>query len=118
MKVQVEPKVTAGLDKGGEDLELVFTAYYDGSTPPVGESLEVELATENDYPGCSVVLSDDGSVKYETDYGFVWEGRAEDVQATCEKFLRNPENWRFCHKPGEPERLVCTSKVFVDGNAD
>lgn len=141
MKVRVEPEVETGTDKGGEDLHLRFTATHEGDTPPVGEDLEVELAVADDYDVEAKVTDGDydaesgerfwpkAKVKYRTyHYDFEWEGTGDDVlgetlyhdnkRVTVEQYLRNPDTWSFCHKPGEPPRLTSTGLVFCDGNAD
>ena len=139
MKVTVTPRVVAGTDRGGEDLFLDFVAYHDGDTPPVEESVEeVQLGLE-EWDGLTEVLDEetcDGGpeVCYRTcHYEFEWTGTGkgalqaefqsynEDNQGAVRKVesvFRNPANWHYCHKPGEPPRLKCCWEHYVDGNAE
>jgi hypothetical protein len=126
------------LNRGGEDLELVVTARYDGDQPPVDAEFEFAcwVADGNGYSYRGDEPADDDDeghkpapfkVAYHTDfYEFGWEGTGEDVASetlgypkqTVEEFLRKPENWSFVHKPGEPSKLEAECRVFCCGNAD
>jgi len=148
MLVTVEPEVESGNNKGGEDLYLVFRAVHEGEVPPVTEEIEVALAKDDDYDGVSVEMlgldemqpGDPGdtaepcavgvSVRYcSNHYEFEWTGDGADVLKlhtdykdgrwqTVEEYLRNPNNWVFCHRPGEKPKLKCCGCSLVDGNAD
>ena len=135
VQVTVTPEVTTGVNRGGEDLHLLVSVEFEGSTPPVNDEFEVK-AYAFDGEGYSQENQDDNEEPYQlkrvhycTDhYEFEWEGEGKDVlglttycgreRVTVEQYLRNPENWRFCHKPSEPPRLVCETSVYVNGNAD
>jgi hypothetical protein len=133
--VHVKPGVTAGLNKGGEDLHLAFTCEVDGKAIPT--EFEFVLDVDDDTDGYNVERLDEeaeddwarngtpytGRVKYTTwHYEFKWEGTDEDarqfLEAKTKLPLANPRSWRFCHSPGEEPRM-CTERCFyVDGNAD
>ena len=140
VKVTVTPDVEAGLDKGGEDLNLVVVARHEGDTPPVDAEFEVAVYV-CDGDGYNQQNEDfesdeeyaDVRVHYCTHhYEFEWEGEGKDALAlevwdfstkpsqrvTVEQYLRNPANWKFDHKPGESPRLVCEVSAYVGGNAD
>lgn len=130
--VHVEPKVEAGLNRGGEDLHLVFTSEVEGDTPPT--EFVADLAVGDDLEGCNLdrldkeaearFLNDeddgyDGPVRYWTrHYEHEWVGTPESALALAEAKLRDPVNWRFCHRPGESPRLCFEYEHYVTGNAD
>lgn len=86
-------------------------------------STAFKLACESGYTSTE-------TVRYHTDhYEFEWEGTGKDVLAlevwkdskrvTVESFLRDPDNWGYCHKPGEsPARVSVGCEIYITGNAD
>jgi len=144
----IDPSVEMGTERGGEDLNLVYTCHHDGEQPPVDEPIEPALAAADFFDGCNVTCSDDSEeeyvppgvhVHYRTcHYDFEWEGDANDAMThrvyqgkqdehgvfvsgdycSVEEYFRNPDNWRFCHKPGQPPKLVCTTDTLIAGNAE
>jgi hypothetical protein len=147
VKVLVRPEVERGANRGGEDLYLVIVAEFEGETPPTAdEPLEVAFVVDEDeLDGCSLSLPEDvdpeelygGPIEYRTNmYEFAFKGDAGDVlgleaytlkedgshgsygPATVGAAIRNPLEWKFCHRHGESPRLRCEIRSFVDGNAD
>jgi hypothetical protein len=140
--VTVEPKVVAGLNRGGEDLFLVLTAEVNGSEVPteLGDAVWGELNTG----GCSVLPTDEAAVeadevqyltngehKFRTyHHEHTWTGTPEqalelteydhntELRTALREVLLRPGNWFFCHRPGEEPRLRASYECYLDGNAD
>ncbi len=131
--VLVDPKVTAGLNKGGEDLDLVLTAEVEGDAPPENPEWELALSV-CDADGLNVSWDEDEDfdethtktheVRYCTwHYEIEWTGTGaslleeKDYDGTVREKLDQAE-WEFCHKPGEPSRLRLEVEWCAGGNAD
>lgn len=124
MKVIVEPIVTAGINMGGENLELQVSAEISGTKVPQPEKIDVEFNFEGEY-GYSVENEGDNYVISTDHYEFEWSGKAEDVldmihdeKTKMRDILFDPKFWQFCHAPGAPSRLRFEQKLWIDGNAD
>ena len=132
MKIYVSPVVIAGTQRGGEDLQFCYRAEHCGENPPTDEEVEVVLYCAEDHEDLSVqILEDieeieddeyaDVRVRYTTNYyEFTWEGKGEDALKTGPilEHFKNPENWAYCHKPGQPARLRCERTELIEGNAE
>ncbi len=123
MKVTISPVVTAGLERGGEDLELEFVGVHHSDTlPKTIDALEWDFNGH----GYSHEESVDGRVEIKTDYyEFSWEGKIEDTlslevwrNTTVEGKLLDPDSWSYTHRPGEKPRLSCKFRAEIDGNAE
>ena len=121
MKVTILPVVTAGVDRGGEDLEFLIEAEVERKKPP-NSFMDVDIAfvKEKRCAGYNIeqIITTDH-------YEFEWRGTASEVldlpghkHATIRAMMEDPKNWVFCHSPGEPERLKFSYRHYVDGNAD
>jgi hypothetical protein len=123
MLVTISPVVTAGLERGGEDLELEFHGTYCSDTLPKAIN---KLEWNFDCNGFSHEEDNNGLVKIETDfYEFSWEGKIEDTldleiwrNTTVRGKLLDPNSWSYAHKPGEKPRLSCKFRAEIDGNAE
>jgi hypothetical protein len=125
--VTVTPTVTAGKDRGGEDLELVFVAEVEGTEIPTSfDDFEVEFEVDQD--GWHVVNETDVDdsdlakpdyvLHVKSDhYEHEWKGTRQDALDLA-GWLLVEKNWHFCHRPGEPERLRSKYRHYVDGNAE
>lgn len=129
----VKPTVEAGLNRGGEDLSLSFACEVEGETVPTEFDTQLATDAEDDLDGVNVGLLDDeeaervaetggpyrGRLKYTTHhYEVEWEGTAVDAFLLMVDHLKDNQNWRFCHRPGESPKLRFTYQHYVGGNAD
>lgn len=128
LKLVVKPTVTAGIERGGEDLDFYIEASFPGSTPP--KSIN-GLAKEWDFGNGGFnheTRTATGKVHISTYYDeFEWEGDLDDVMnlevgytnpKPLKEALLDPDKWNFDHKPSESPRLAFRTKIFIDGNAE
>lgn len=128
--VYVAPKVTAGLERGGEGLELVFECVVDGTDVPT--EFECELDISDDTSGYNVEVDEElaaeheenhtrynGPVTYTTwHYEHKWTGTQETALALVKDRLANKDAWHYCGQAGGPVKLCFEWDHFVDDNAE
>jgi len=125
----VEGEGTSGTNKGGEDLNLIFSAETPLNDPATfGEALqtaEIEVIFVEGHGANLDPLEGDldndqiDRVRYKTfHYDFNWEGTRADALALVEESIRDPRHWKAQGAIGGPQKAVFTQEVFIDGNAD
>jgi hypothetical protein len=132
IELTVEGQGTAGTDRGGEDLNLLFRACTDAQEPETFAEF-IKLAKIEvvfmEGEGCLMIpdpreVEDDRDlatemVEFKTfHYDFSWKGTRAEALALVEKNLRNPKFWTAQGPLGAPAVAVFSQDVFIDGNAE
>ncbi len=123
------PEVTGGVERGGEDLHIVFSTRL-GTAPDLDnlkdEDIEIDIDCEDG--GCDADFLEtaplDGiedaiitKVRWTTPhYNFSWKGGKDDLKKLVLAHVRTELNWR---RPGLKEKTFeFEYRHFVDGNAE
>jgi len=139
VKVVVEGRQVAGVERGGEDLFLGFRASLPLKDFPeiegafLSDKKQFELELEKLFPSVLVSFEEDSTnfevldttedvvtrARYTTrHYGFEWEGDQQDALQLAEPLFRNSNNWRVGRVDDGDLQLFFDAVHGVDGNAD